>query len=440
MNNPYMSAALRRVILWLGMSLSVMVPTHEGHAQVVGIAAIVNEDIITTSDVIERAKLLIATGSGQTDNAARQRAAGQALKMLINETLQMQEARKLSVTVTEDEITQSILTLEQARGKEPGSLRHFLQEQTIDATTMENQVRAQIAWNKVVTSRLRRNVSISEDEVSRAQIAELHAPGASHYHIAALSVPIQDAPEQSAELAAGLLAQLSSGVPFAVVARQASQNNQVLVQPSLWIAEESLEPPIAAALRGLSPGQVTKPLRSRNSYQIIQYRDKREIKPLPPTTELILRDTLLPLKTSDDDKNFTKLLALSSQLRNDARICSVQDIKELLPPEITEENAESLSSSIESQFMFGQLHKLPPQIIPLVVTLQVGETSEPIATPEGLRMMTLCEKIVPTAGLGDRETLRQKLLSEKVDLEAVKHLRNLKRDAFIEVKTPTGRS
>lgn len=398
-------------------------------AETIGIAAIVNDTIITTDDVQERGKLLVSTGSGNLSKAAVKRAESRALQMLVNEALQMQEAKRLSVDVTEEEIQNAIIGLEKARHKPAGSLIAFLEAQGIDKTTMINQVRAQIAWNKVVTERLRRNVTISDDEIIRAQFAENNAPGRPHYHISALSVPIKskDQEEKAADLARNLLKALSSGEPFAAVARKVAGSGEVIVQPSVWVPEESLEPPIAAALRELSPGQVTRPLRSLNSFQIIQYRDKRDIKPLPANTELILKNTLLPLSQKTSDAEFVKLLQAARAIQESASICNDAGI----PANILPENYGA-----QSQFSFSRLDKLAPPLVPIVVTLNVGETSDPVATPEGLRMVSLCEKAVPAAGFADSKVVRQKLFSEKVELEAVKHLRNLKRDAFIEIKSP----
>jgi peptidyl-prolyl cis-trans isomerase SurA len=69
-----------------------------------------------------------------------------------------------------------------------------------------------------------------------------------------------------------------------------------------------------------------------------------------------------------------------------------------------------------------------------VGTLNVTEVSEPFATKQGIQMLMLCEKIEPASALPDRKQVERKLFAEKIELEAEKHLRNLKRDAFIEIK------
>jgi peptidyl-prolyl cis-trans isomerase SurA len=397
-------------------------------ASAIGIVAIVNDTVITSMDVTERAKLLIATGDGQISKDKLAQSAGKALKMLVNEALQLQEARRLSIAVSEDEIVSAIGNIEKSRKQPEGSLLSFMRTQNIAESTITNQVQAQIAWNKVVTERLRRKIIISDDEILRAQTSEIHAPGAVHYHIAALSIATKDGEVEAAELAETLLQDLSHGATFASVARKMAGTKAVSVQPSIWVAQDNLEPAIAAALRGMQPGQITKPLRSQGSYQIVQYRARKNIKPLPPSTEIILKDTLLPIAKDADEASFITLLSSANLLREKGNICS-KDALQILP--------QALQETAESRFMFGKLAKLAPQLVPLIATLDVGETSEPVATPQGLRLVTLCEKIVPAVSVGDREQTRQKLFNAKIELEAAKTLRNLRRDAFIEIKSPT---
>lgn len=397
-------------------------------AQAVGIAAIVNDTIITTSDLSDREKLMLVTAGGNVPKEALPRLKSQALKQLINEALQNEEAARLSIRVPESEVDAAIAQLEKSRGKPPGSLAAFLKANGASIASMRQQVRTQLVWNKVVVQRLRRDVTISEDEISRAQYAELNSPGALHYNIAAISVNIRDKKQEAtaATLVKIMLDAIASGTPFEKVARDHASNPDVTLNPSVWVAEDKLEPPIAAALRGLKPGQVTRPLRSLKTFQIVQFRDKREIKPLPADTDLIIKDTLFSLGTKQAPIVFEDVIRAAEFLKNSTETCYNEEV--LLP-------AVAPQVPATGTFIMSKLGKLSPEIIPLISMMGVGETSEPIASPEGVRVLTLCEKTEPAAALADREAVKQKLFGEKIELEAIKHMRNLRRDAFIEVKS-----
>jgi peptidyl-prolyl cis-trans isomerase SurA len=78
---------------------------------------------------------------------------------------------------------------------------------------------------------------------------------------------------------------------------------------------------------------------------------------------------------------------------------------------------------------------LSPQQRSIVSHLEVGDVSEPLFGPDAVRLVVLCEKVEPSEGtLPNAEAIRQQLFAEKLELEAQKHLRNLRREAFIDIK------
>ncbi len=414
--------------LWAWMILAVCAAYWPAHATTVGIAAVVNDTIITTGDLEDRSRLILAMAGGKVPEDAKRRIGSQALQQLVNEALQQEEAARLSVQVKEEDVEKAIADIEKGRGRPPGSLRAFLKKNQIPEATMLQQVRTQLIWSKVVTQRLRRNVTISEDEIARAQLSEMNAPGTQHYNIAAISVAV---PTPNDEAAAGalvkeMLTAIADGEAFEEVARRYSDRKGVQLNPSVWLAEDKLEPPIAAALRGLQPGQVTRPLRSLGTFQIVQFRDRREIKPLPANTEVVLKDTLFTMSAKPTPEMMMSIVAAAKAMKNSSEACVSEDV--LLP-------AAAPQVPAKGKFMMGSLGKMTPEIIPLISLMSVGETSEPIASPEGLRVISLCEKIEPAAQLANRDEVQRKLFNEKIELEAVKHMRNLRRDAFIEVKS-----
>jgi len=86
-----------------------------------GVAAIVNDHVISTFDVRQRATLLLVSAGMQRTPEILRRASSQALNDLINERLQMEESAKFHIDITGDQIdrrlndiaTQNHLTVDQ---------------------------------------------------------------------------------------------------------------------------------------------------------------------------------------------------------------------------------------------------------------------------------------------------------------------------------------
>ncbi|MCH2548002.1 MAG: SurA N-terminal domain-containing protein, partial [Alphaproteobacteria bacterium] len=136
------------------------------HAQM-SIVAVVNDDMVSSLDVEQRIRFTLAT-TGLSDSAeVRARLRPEIIRQLIDERLQMQEAARLGIVVTQYEIEGAFANVNQQRGLPAGSFQQFLASRVVSSDKVEDQMRAQIGWSKVVLQSLRKKVRVSEDEVQR---------------------------------------------------------------------------------------------------------------------------------------------------------------------------------------------------------------------------------------------------------------------------------
>ena len=84
---------------------------------------------------------------------------------LIEERLKIQEAKRLEIVTTEEEIRGAVTTIEARNGMRPGAFRSLLDAQGVNIGTFHGQIEADVAWNKVVRDTLERDVNIAPEEV-----------------------------------------------------------------------------------------------------------------------------------------------------------------------------------------------------------------------------------------------------------------------------------
>ena len=87
-----------------------------------GIAAVVNSYIVTIHDLRQRVLFMIATTGSETDEASVTRLQNQALRNLVDEHLQMQEAGTYDVTIGDEEVNASVGRLLSRNGADPNQL------------------------------------------------------------------------------------------------------------------------------------------------------------------------------------------------------------------------------------------------------------------------------------------------------------------------------
>jgi peptidyl-prolyl cis-trans isomerase SurA len=77
---------------------------------------------------------------------------------------------------------------------------------------------------------------------------------------------------------------------------------------------------------------------------------------------------------------------------------------------------------------------LNPAIRPTVTDLKVGEASAPIQTDSGVTLMMVCDRKEAASTMPNREDLGDNLTRQRLDLVARRYLRDLRRQAFIDIR------
>ena len=391
-------------------------------AQSVSIAAVVGDDIITTTDVTARRDLIMATSGIEPTVENQEKIIPRITQSLIDELLQLQEAKRQSLGVTPEELTKAIDTLA-TRGDDKQNIREFVKARGLSLPSLESQMRAQLAWNKVVQRKLRRNVNITQEEVMRVQQAAASS-AESHVRIQALEVviPTAAAQEKFVALAESMATDLKAGASMAQVAIGYVKHPEVRFSQPTWVPEENLPPVLQQALRNVKAGETTPPLRAGNTIQILKVIERKAVAKQDDGTEYAIKQLAIEVPKKRDKASLAMLSAVAATLQVDYGGCESEAIPKVdLPTTVN--------------FTRIKVGAMSPQQRSIIGNLEVGDVSEPLMAPDALRLVVVCEKTEPSAGsLPDAEVIRKQLFADKMELEAQKHLRNLRRDAYIDIK------
>lgn len=190
------------------------------------IAAVVNDEVISLSDVHARIRLALLNAGAQDSAETRQRLTPQVLRQLIDERLQLQEAKRLGVSVPSKEIDEAIGRIaEQNRMGRP-QLEAMLKAQNVPVSTLREQVRALLSWQRVMQRRIRQEVVIGDEEIDAVMQRIKANIGKPEYLVAEIFLAV-DSPDQDEEVrrnAERLVEEVRRGGNFAALARQFSQS------------------------------------------------------------------------------------------------------------------------------------------------------------------------------------------------------------------------
>ncbi len=389
------------------------------------IAAVVNDDMISMLDVEERLRLLVATTGISDSPDVRKRLLPQIVRSLIDESLQLQAAKDAGLTVSRAEVKAAIAAIEKQRGRPAGSLPEYLRERGVSPASFERQLEAQLSWNQFVGRRIGRKLSVSKEEVARAaeQIRNRRKV-AEEALISSLLLPVPD-PESEAQtlaLAKKLAQEVSGGASFEAVARQLSGGGPQV--SDTWVELGQLEPSLAAAIGAQGQPGVIGPIRTPAGYQLVMLKQKRS-REKGGDAEMMFKEIRLSLDSDANVPEVDVLMSIAQEVARHPGTCPEKGVAGI-------NDFEGLN--IDVSFVRTPVSGLSPEVLPLVEDLGIGQISEPFAAPDGLHLLMLCEKVEKPAGVVDTEKLRGQLLQQKLELEATRYLRNLRREAFVEVR------
>ena len=396
-------------------------PSAEGTEE--RIAAVVNDSVISTSDVRARGALALLTSNLPDTPDVRQKLLPQVLHSLIDEQLEMQEGKRLDITVTADDVKKAMDRLAQDNNIPGGDMAAFLTSHGIPPSAMEAQARASLIWGRTVQRELRPRVDVGDDEVDAA-IARMRANvGKEEYRVSEIYLAV-DHPadeDQVRSFAASLVEQIKSGAAFGAVAHQFSQSADAATGGDMgWIQTGQLAPDLDKALKGLQAGQITDPVRSTNGFHILGVREKRAVSMGSSQENAVaLQQAFRPFASAQDKADALKEADKIQQTTNECK-----SLKSQLSRDFPRWHWQDLGTV--------KVADAPSWLMDKTRTLAEGHASDPILTDKGALVVFMCGRT--QVDHVDRDAILNSIGTERIELLARRLLRDLRRDAYIDVR------
>ncbi len=394
-----------------------------------GIVAVVGDRAISTVDLLDRAQLMIGAAGLSPTPEIKRRILPQALKKLIDEQLQLREAERRNITISDEEVADAIASIEAKNGRPPGSLRLYMERQSMPWRAFVEQTRAQLIWSKLMAKIVRPRVSISEAELQLAANNKRFQYVAEEVNITPLILPVEEPgkAKQVEALAERLVAEIKAGAKMEEVVRQ-FMGVSAGEEPNFWVPISQLEPALINAIEALGDKTgIVGPVRTARGYHIVRVNDRRSLAGvnMEDPSQIVAKEVLMRLDSDASPKQVRFTLEIANQVAQNPGTCLDESIAGFTDLDSTDISVSFIKAPLNTlpEFMQGQLRQL-----------RVGEVGEPFATPEGIRFYMLCEKVSLPVKVKPDDRLRETLFREKMELEAAKFMRNLKRNTFIEVR------
>ncbi len=390
--------------------------------------AIVNGQIITGTDVDQRVALILdANNNAKPAEEELRRLKLQVLRNLIDESLQIQEAKALEMPVDQSEVDQTYQRLAGERfNRTPAAQDAYLTQIGSSANSLKRQIQGELSWDRLLRRNIQPFVNVSAGEVNELYERLQASRGTTEYRIGEIYMAATPANRTQVEQnVRQIVQQLQQGGSFVAYARQYSQASTAAVGGDLgWIQLAQLQnPQLEAVAADLQPGQLAGPIEIPGGFSVLYLIDKRQIGMADP------RDAVLSLKqiSLEFPAGTTEAQA---RTRADAFTQGVQAIRGC-------GDADAVATRLGAEVVTNdqvQVRALPDALQATLLELNVGQSTPPFGSlQEGVRVLMLCGRDDPENVSGpNRDQIMASIEDERVNKRAQRYLRDLRRDAVIE--------
>ena len=381
------------------------------------IAVIVNDEVISRYDVNQRVKLILVTSGIPATEENIKRIEEQAIKALIDEKIQIQEAIKLEVPDSPNEINLMLDNIARSNQTTAEGILESITSQGVNSETLLNQIKSELLWNKIVRGRFGSYINISDEEVDIIYDRTIQNINNSQYDISEIFIGFEDENEEreARDLTQRLTEQLKNNIPFEPVAQQFSQASSSGQGGFIgWVSEGQLDPEILSSIKNLEIGAVSEPIKTVNGYFIIKINGKSEEggkNPMKNQYDLIsvsfnIEDKIIAEEFSN---NFVSCKRLDSLLEN-----------------YNEKEVNVIGKRL--------LQELPNELHKELLEKNAGNALSPRFSEKNIDIILICDRKDDIGIQVNREVIEDNIYSQKMGMMSRRHLRDLRRDAVIEYR------
>jgi peptidyl-prolyl cis-trans isomerase SurA len=425
---------LRNLFLFIGILLALGLTTN-ARAVVTPldrIVAVVNEDIISASELDHRVKELVAQLEQKgAELPPMEIIEAQVLERMIAKRLQLQMAKQLGLSVDDATVTKAIANIAENNQVTLLQLKEILEADGVSFELFREQLREDILINRLKQKEVVDRIVITDQDVRNyleRETGSSRQRSAVHLLHILIATPEGASPEDvqaARDKAQGLVQALRDGADFSSMAIRESDARQALEGGDLgWMEPNRIPTLFIQEVDKLEPGAISDPIRNASGFHIIKLAEVKG------TQRMIVTQT-----------HARHILITTNELVSDAEAQHhLETLRErIIGGESFETLARSHSDDKASAIKGGDLGWTSPgDMVPAfeqqMETLQPNQISEPFKTQFGWHIVQVLERRDhDNTEEVMKNNARMELRKQKADEAIELWLRRLRDEAYVEI-------
>ena len=275
---------LRLSVLILLLSGIINFTPADSKAESLKIAAVVNDEIISTRDLQNRVNLFLMTTRIPLNPQTKNMIFSRVLNNAIEEKLKLQAAAKEDIKISPKELAASVQQFEKSNNISAGELKKILAQNQVDMDAFESQMKADMAWVRLIRRKNYSDAQVTQKELEEALADAKTDLSTPKYFVSEIYIRKKDAKDLSV-----LVNNLRRDPRFELYAMQFSQSPTAANGGRLgWLNKGKLPEEIEKKLDKMHEGEISDPILYGDGYYIVRLDktfDPKVDKPQIPNAE-----------------------------------------------------------------------------------------------------------------------------------------------------------
>ena len=394
------------------------------------IVVVVNDDVITNNMLDNRVsdfrKKMELSQLSRIDPDALKK---QVLERMIRDTIQLQQAKQLGITVDDLMLNRVLEKLAKTNNMSLEMFRDTIQAEGLDYKRFREQMREELIINQLQQRLVASKINVSDQEIQ--QYIEQNESGDSskvtyqlrHILVATPETASSDDIDQAREQIESIIKKIEGGSEFEDMAIKYSSGRNALKGGDLGKRKANELPQIFVdAVKDLKPGEVSKPVKSASGFHLLQLTSSSKDQIMVQQTNA--RHILIrPSSDVSDDQARGTLLELKQKIESGKSFA-----------ELASEFSEDPGSKIKGGDLgWSSPGEFTPAFERVANSLEIGQISEPFKTAFGWHILEVLERRQHDQGKTNKENqARTAIQKRKIDEELRLWLRRIRDEAYVE--------
>ncbi len=398
-----------------------------------GIAAVVDNDVVMTSELYERVEAIHARiKQSGTEPPPKEALIPQVLERLILDRIQIAMALRAGIRISDDELNQAVAKVAESQGMTADAFIALAKQDGLSIDVIKEQMMMEMMITQIQEAQVNRRIQISEQEIASylasEEAQEWNSPDVLMGHIL-LPLPLSASQEEidsTIAKANEIVENVRQGGDFRQMAMTYSGDQSALQGGDIgWRKAAQLPEAFIPIATAMQPGEVSQPIRSDAGLHLLKLYERRGAEKQMITQSFVRHILMKPNQIRDDDTTRLELEKIADEIRGGGDFA---------------EQAKKHSEDIGSALSGGELGwsfpgKFVPQFEQVMNDTTIGLVSPPFRSQFGWHILQVTERRNQDFSEEIKRSQAEHILRKrKFDEELQLWLQEIRDKAFVEIK------